>query len=230
LGGRLTNTFDHHRWFSIPVDWECLHIGEFAEQSSLRNTGGTQLPVLSCTKYDGLVDSLTYFGRRIYSEDTSNYRIVQRGEFAYATNHLEEGSIGYLDFLDAGLISPMYTVFRTDKAAVNDHFLLKVFKTAMFLHIFQANTSSSVDRRGGLRWEDFARLRVPMPSLDEQGEIDEVLTDAKRAADLHRKELASFQTQKRGLMQKLLTGEWRAPLSDSEVGDLAERAATGEAA
>jgi len=59
-----------------------------------KNAQGSNLPVLSCTKHRGLVLSEEYFGKRVHAEDTSGYRIVQRGEFAYATNHIEEGSIG----------------------------------------------------------------------------------------------------------------------------------------
>ena len=30
----------------------------------------------------------------MFSDDTSTYKMVKRGQFAYATNHIEEGSIG----------------------------------------------------------------------------------------------------------------------------------------
>lgn len=75
---------------TIPVDWEYLHISEVAKQLSLKNKECEDLQVLSCTKHHGLVDSLSYFGKRIFSEDTSTYKVVPRNAFAYATNHIEE--------------------------------------------------------------------------------------------------------------------------------------------
>ena len=214
-----------HRWFSLPKDWMSPRISEIAQQANQVNTPGEKLTVLSCTKHDGLVKSLAYFGRQVFSADTSAYKIVERGQFAYATNHLEEGSIGYLDFCDKALISPMYTVFKTDSSKVNDRFLLKVFKTSIYLHIFQANTSASVDRRGGLRWDEFGKIRVPLPELAEQARIDSLLSSARREIDVLKAVRKNLDRQRRGLTQKLLTGKWRVPQRDEEVETAVERSA-----
>ncbi len=94
--------------------------------------------------HDGLVDSLEYFGRQIFSNDLTTYKVVERGQFAYATNHIEEGSIGYQAYHDAALISPMYTVFQPVDQ-VDDDFLFRVLKTEKYRHIFEINTSGTVD-------------------------------------------------------------------------------------
>lgn len=192
----------------VPNDWEYLHIGDIAKEVSIKNTNGKNLTVLSCTKHHGLVDSLRYFGKRVFSENTANYKIVKRGQFAYATNHIEEGSIGYQDLYDEALISPMYTVFETN-GRIDDSFFYKLLKTELYRHIFETNTSGSIDRRGGLRWNDFARIRVALPSLPEQRRIAVVLNACDRELDLLRRQLAALKRQKRGLMQKLLTGQIR---------------------
>lgn len=57
-------------------------------------------------------------------------------------------------------------------------------KTATFLHIFQANTSASVDRRGGLRWDDFAKIRVPLPAVAEQKSISQFIDTGRREITL----------------------------------------------
>ena len=170
--------------------------------------GGRDLPVLSCTKYDGLVDSLTYFGRQIFSEDTSTYKVVRRHQFAYATNHIEEGSIGYQDLYDEALISPMYTVFAT-APGVDDRFLYALLKTEMYRQIFERSTSASVARRGSLRWNEFARIHVPLPSLAEQTAIVDVLHACDQEIALLSRKLTLLQQQKQGLMQQLLTGKVR---------------------
>jgi len=78
----------------LPVDWEYVPISKVAKEVNVRNQEDRDYPVLSCTKHYGLVDSLEYFGRQIFSDDLSSYKVVKRGQFAYATNHIEEGSIG----------------------------------------------------------------------------------------------------------------------------------------
>ncbi|MEW8701856.1 MAG: restriction endonuclease subunit S [Candidatus Thiodiazotropha sp.] len=196
------------RWGSYPTDWQYLPIGDIAEQVSEKNRNGSELPVLSCTKHNGLVDSLKYFGKQVFSKDLSTYKIVRRDQFAYATNHIEEGSIGYQDIYDEAVISPMYTVFETDDG-INDRFLYLVLKTELYRHIFEANTSASVDRRGSLRWKEFSKIHIPVPSLDEQRAIVEVFDCCDRELKLLGQQLDAFKEQKRGLMQQLLTGKVR---------------------
>lgn len=225
LNGKRTTELVASRWFATPADWSVVRIGAVAAQSSDVNAMGTAIPVLSCTKHSGLVDSLEYFDRQVFSSDTSAYKIVRRGQFAYATNHLEEGSIGYLDFYDQGLVSPMYTVFSTAQNTVNDGFLYKLLKTKTFLHIFQANTSASVDRRGGLRWDEFADIRIPLPPIAEQQEISTILDTARRETAVLQAQRDALDKQKRGLMQKLLTGEWRVAVEEPSAKPAKKRAA-----
>ncbi|MHB1295313.1 MAG: restriction endonuclease subunit S [Anaerolineae bacterium] len=207
--GFVRSTEQHRgKFFDIPADWTWVAIGDISRQVSRKNGANLSLPVLSCTKYDGLVDSLAYFGRRVFSDDTSTYKIVRRGEFAYATNHIEEGSIGLQELYDAALISPMYTVFGL-KGGMDAHYLYALVKTELYRHIFEVNTSGTVNRRGALRWNDFGLIPVPMPSLAEQRKIAEVLREQDEETATVAAKLAALQAQKRGLMQRLLTGEVR---------------------
>lgn len=107
--------------------WQSKHMHEIANEITIINRQSKEFTVLSCTKYSGLVPSLEYFGRKVFSNDVSKYKIVPRNSFAYATNHIEEGSIGYQNKYENALISPMYTVFKTNSEINNDylHFLLK---------------------------------------------------------------------------------------------------------
>lgn len=198
--------------YDLPKDWGYPTIGDIAVAVSKKNGTKTSLPVLSCTKHSGLVDSLAYFGKQVFSKDLSTYKVVPRGAFAYATNHIEEGSIGYQDLHDKALISPMYTVFKTS-GAVHDGFLFKLLKTEWYRHIFQTRTSASVDRRGSLRWKEFAKIHIPLPSMEEQGKIAEVLDKAEQEIEEHRNQLTALKEQKKGLMQQLLTGKVRVKVS-----------------
>lgn len=196
-----------NRWFAVPEHWKIVRVGSVAKEAKATNNTGAEIPVLSCTKYDGLVDSLSYFGKQVFSLDTSAYKVVSRGEFAYATNHIEEGSIGYQDFYEKGLVSPMYTVFKTS-TAIDDGYLFKVLKTETYRHIFQVNTSASVDRRGSLRWNEFAKLLIPLPPIEEQQKISATLDVVRQEILLLKQQADALRRQKRGLMQKLMTGVW----------------------
>lgn len=203
------------RFGSLPVDWKHVAIECVASEFSAKNVADEQLPVLSCTKHTGLVDSLAYFNKRIFSEDTTTYKIVERNCFAYATNHIDEGSIGYQNLYDKALISPMYTVFKTS-GAIDNGFLFKLLKTEHYRQIFAANTNASVDRRGSLRWGDFKKIEIPLPSLKEQVAISAVIDVAEQEVSSIEKQLIVLREEKRALMQQLLTGKRRVRIPACE--------------
>ncbi len=196
------------RFGVYPADWRRASLGDITHEVAARNAAGQKLPVLSCTKHRGLVLSEEYFGKRVYADDTSNYRVVTRGEFAYATNHIEEGSIGYQDICAAGLVSPIYTVFKST-GEIDDAYLFRVLKSPLLVHLYRVNTSSSVDRRGSLRYDEFARIHVWLPKKAEQRAIATVLDTCDDELQLLRAQRDAIDQQKRGLMQKLLTGAIR---------------------
>jgi type I restriction enzyme S subunit len=196
-------------FYDYPSEWAHPQIKEIASEVTVRNSSGIIQTVLSCSKYAGLVNSLEYFGKQVYSDDISNYKVVQLGQFAYPANHIEEGSIGLLDHVPSGIVSPIYIVFRTDPYKVFAPYLYALFKTETYRHIFAMATNASVDRRGSLRWKEFSSIRVPLPSFDEQRRIVTVLDVADREIKILFRQLEEYKNQKRGLMQKLLTGQIR---------------------
>lgn len=201
---------------SLPQDWGYRRISEVAVEVSQKLGGGSPYPVLSCTKHQGLVDSLSYFNKQIYSLDTSTYKVVPRGCFVYATNHIDEGSIGHQDLYDFGLVSPMYTAFKVNDD-VFDAYLFALLKTEHYRQIFASATNASVDRRGSLRWKDFRNLHIPVPPIAEQKAIANVLALAEREANLLKGQLKLLREEKAALMVQLLTGKRRVRLIDAET-------------
>lgn len=115
---------------------------------------------------------------------------------------------GYQDLYDFGLVSPMYTVFRTNQE-IDDGYLYRLLKTEHYRQIFAAATNSSVDRRGSLRWNEFKKLHISIPSIEEQRAIADLLNHADREIELFGVQLKSLRTEKKALMQQLLTGKRR---------------------
>lgn len=207
-GFAKTKKYVPHRFFKLPADWGHLQLREIASERSERNGQVRNATVLSCSKYRGFVLSSEYFGKQVFSEDTSNYKVVRKGWFGFPANHVEEGSIGLLKDFDVGIVSPIYIVFSVCNRVLPEY-LYAVFKTETFRHIFAISTNASVDRRGSLRWREFGLIQVPLPSLPEQRAITAVLRTADEEITHLEAELAALEKQKRGLMQKLLTGAVR---------------------
>ena len=55
-------------------------------------------------------------------------------------------------------------------------------------------------------------VEIPLPPREEQKQIAETLSTAQQEIGLLKQLTEKYKTQKRGLMQKLLTGEWRVKL------------------
>ena len=197
-------------WFgNIPATWSYPAMEEIAVEVKMRaGPGFEKFSVISCTKYEGLVDSLEYFGKKVFGDDRSNYKVVERAHFAYPSNHIEEGSIGLLHHRDRGVVSPIYTVFEVT-ADVLPEYLYLVFKTEKCRHLFASGTNASVNRRGSLRWREFRKLRLPIPSRPEQEAIVTLARALQSELDLLRNLRNALDRQRRGVMELLLTGTVR---------------------
>ncbi len=199
-GRKRLNGFDEN--------WKEYHIKDIAKQISIKNKEDKQLTVLSCTKYDGLVPSLEYFGRKIYSDNLTSYKIVAKNHFAYATNHIEEGSIGYQENYPEALISPMYTIFKTGNL-IDDSFFYKLLKSHRLIYEYNARMEGSINRRGGLRWNNFSMIKVIIPSIKEQKYIANVVNKLGDEIEILKDKKEKLEEQKKGIMQLLLTGKKR---------------------
>ncbi|MFC2973246.1 restriction endonuclease subunit S [Azotobacter bryophylli] len=200
------------KYGEIPVDWQFTSLASIARQVSKRNIDGKDYPVLSCSKHYGFVNSLDYFSKKVYSTDVSGYKVIERGCFGFPSNHIEEGSIGYQNICDAGIVSPIYIVFKANEQMVDSQFLYALLKTEYYKQIFSAATNASVDRRGSLRWDDFSKIKVQLPSLAEQRSIVRGLSAADREIETLQHQLAGLKKEKKALMQQLLTGKRRVSI------------------
>jgi len=209
--------FKKTRYGIIPKDWEYPAIKDVCTQVTEKNTESADYPVLSCSKYDGFVDSLKYFKKKVYSDDTSGYRLIHRGCFGFPSNHVEEGSIGLQNLYDTGIVSPIYVVFRAKPKKVDNTYLYAVLKTDHYRQIFGAATNASVDRRGSLRWKEFSLIHVPLPPLEEQQRISTVLATADQEISALQQKLDTLKQEKKALMQQLLTGKRRVKIDNKEV-------------
>lgn len=201
-------------FYDYPKDWQHPRILEIAKEVTNRNWEKADYPVISCSKHEGFVNSLEYFGKKVFSDDTSNYKIIEKYQFGFPANHVEEGSIGLLTHVDRGILSPIYIVFEIDRSAVFPQYLYSLLKTELYKHIFSSNTNASVNRRGSLRWKEFSKIRVPLPAMEEQIKIQSTMDSIDKEIDQLTKKKCLISDQKKSLMQKLLTGEIRVNVAN----------------
>lgn len=110
---------------------------------------------------------------------------------------------------EGGLVShrfPTY-VFKPDKASPN-YFRFLILQP-YFKYLLDLISPGGAGRNRVLSKKEFIKLEVKCPELDEQVAIASVLSEADKELKLHQQQLNTLKEQKKGLMQKLLTGEIR---------------------
>lgn len=188
------------------------HIGAFAEEVSARNRGGNEARVLSVTNSRGFVLPEDQFERRVASADLSNYKVVHRGQYAYNPSRINVGSIARLDGWDDGVLSPMYVVFRLNGDEVNSDYFLHWLNSHEARQRIKNSAQGSV--RETVSFSEFAAITIPLPDSSTQTAIARYLNALREEIVLLGQSVSALKTQKRGLMQKLLTGQWRLPVQE----------------
>jgi len=195
-----------------------LRLSEFTHRVTRKNLEGDGHP-LTISGAEGLVSQSRYFGKRIASAKTDHYTLLKRGEFAYNKSYSAGYPLGAIKRLDAyaeGIVSTLYLCFALDedKAPISDYFVYFCEAGGFNHQIYQVAQEGA--RNHGLlnvTADDFFAMAMPIPPRDVQERVVRAMGAAMRELALLSDQLTALKTQKRGLMQKLLTGQWRAPVS-----------------
>jgi type I restriction enzyme S subunit len=162
--------------------------------------------LLSVTQDRGVIPRSMLEGR-VMSPDgtTASYKLIKRGDFAISLRSFQ-GGIEYSNY--QGIISPAYTVLRP-KIELNRDFYRLFFKSYLFIEKYLNLAVIGIRDGKQISIPDFLSIKIPVPPLEEQKEIAETLSVCQHEIDLLKQLKEKYKTQKRGLMQKMLTGEWR---------------------
>lgn len=205
LQSKSRNDIQALRFKEFSGTWQEVKLGEVLEESSQRNKSLQIDNVLSVTNSMGFIQQKEYFEKEVASKNTSNYKIINYGEFAYNPARINVGSIALLDSYEIGILSPMYIVFKCVR--VNKYFFKYWLDSFMFKGILGQFLAGSV--RQVLAFSDMKQIKIYLPSLQEQEKIARVLSLCDEEIQTFKKMLESRKKQKRGLMQNLLNGKVR---------------------
>lgn len=159
--------------------------------------------VMGVTKAQGVVP----MREQTISRDISRYKLLPPRAFAYNPMRINVGSIAMNETSKTVLVSPDYVVFGCNPGGIEPDYVDHLRKTAWWAHYINSGGSGSVRQR--TYYADLAALRLPLPDIEEQREIVAILNAAKADLSSTEEMIEAVKLQKRGLMQKLLTGEWR---------------------
>lgn len=209
---RLLNDLIHqgrskHTWKGFNLSDLCSPV---SRKNSENNTN-----VLTSSAQNGLVSQLEYYNKSVSAENITDYYLLKKGEFAYnrsSANGYPYGATKRLDRYEKGVLSTLYLCFslKPDAPCESD-FLLHLFESGTVNRELRAVCQEGARSHGllNITKSDFFGMKVFLPEQEQQRKVKSLLNSSKKEIDLLKRLTEKYKAQKRGLMQKLLTGEWR---------------------
>lgn len=177
--------------------------------------------LLSVTQDQGVVPRSMLSGRVMSpAGSTAGYKLVEKGNFVISLRSFQ-GGLEYSDY--RGIVSPAYTVL-SPKKKIHSGFYRHFFKSYIFIEKYLAVAVIGIRDGKKISSTDFDTIKIPYPDMEEQIKIALKLDAARQEINLLKDILEKYRCQKRGLMQKLLTGEWQVSSSQPVAEDMYQEA------
>lgn len=199
---------------SLKKQTKTYSIKELFDVVNRKNKVGNTNVLTSSAQY-GLVNQQEYYKKSIASSDISGYYLLEKGDFAYNRSYstgYPYGVIKRLDKYESGVLSTLYLcmTLKKDYRSLSDYFVF------LFESGYLNNQLALICREGArnhgllnVSKDDFFNMKVQLPSEKEQQNIVCILQNHSCELSLLKQQLENYKKQKQGLMQKLLTGQWR---------------------
>ncbi|NMB82258.1 MAG: hypothetical protein GYA14_10615 [Ignavibacteria bacterium] len=194
-------------------------IGELVEEFSVR---AKSIADYSSFEFYGVSNEAGITKSKYAVESKAEeYKIIEKGCFAYNPYRINVGSIAYFDKDERGFISPAYIVFKTKQESIIPELLLKFLKSTEGLRQIKLHARGTV--RQALRFEDLCRIKITIPSYDEQINLYKKVTAVEKETIALNKEINNqfnivSKLRKaflREAMQGKLTESWRKAIFES---------------
>ena len=188
-----------HRCYSLKTNM--VSLSELLKQCTEKNRTGLDLQVLSVSnKYGFIAQSDQFENREVASDDTSNYKVVEKGMFAYNPARINVGSIALYEKDGKGIVSPMYVCFST-KQSLLPNYLKHYFASHTFRHEMYKRLEGSV--RLCLTFEGLCNIEIPLPSIKLQENIGKYLSTIEHKVSLEENVLFQYQQQRSYLLSQM---------------------------
>ena len=162
---------------------------------SNRNKSNTDLPVLSVSNRQGFIAQSEQFENRVIaSDDTSNYKIVIKDDFAYNPARINVGSIARLVNYESGIVSPMYLCFRCSNEILPEYLEL-FFQSRYFQLEVEKKLEGSV--RLCLSMDGMKSIQFSLPPIYEQKALTEKLKAIQSKLDNEEMMNLLYQAQRK---------------------------------
>jgi type I restriction enzyme S subunit len=195
------------RFPGFPAPWRETKLSTFFAPKDDRAPTKTPL-ILSCSKVYGILPQSERFSKQLASVSNAHYKHIVPGDLVYDPMLLWDASIAFSEY--DGIVSPAYeTLTWTGDETGDRRFFKALFKSQTMRYVYTTISQGTNARRRKAPVTDFLKVSLKMPEVEEQRRIADILSALDEEILLLRKQRDALNEQKKGLMQKLLTGEVR---------------------
>lgn len=194
----------HHRKYMKNIDlslfaWEQRKLNEIADKVSEKNKNNEFSEPFTNSAEQGIISQKDYFDREIVNNENLNgYYIVRNDDFIYNPRISVTAPVGPINrnrLGRNGVMSPLYTVFRTHD--IDNLYLEFYFKTTKWHRFMKLNGDSGARfDRFTISSTQFMEMPIPYPTLEEQQKIGEYFDSLDLLITLHhRKQIYVLNTR-----------------------------------
>ncbi|MBU7597382.1 hypothetical protein JGS22_006980 [Streptomyces sp. P38-E01] len=221
-----------------PAGWKPGTLDDVLEHVDVRNKDKAVEMVLSVTEGRGIVPQSEVFNKRVATEDTSKYKVLQPFDIAWNPYLLWTGAIGQWLRDSAGVTSPVYPVFRV-REGQDARFWGMVLEGGVLTPYFDSRAIGSIARRRRTTIPVFKEAPIFIPPRPTQerivkiiGAVDDQIaaleSEVSTARRLLNSVLAEHFATVMGKPQRIVDlcshvvgGVWGKPEGEGEVDRLA---------
>ena len=195
----------------LPIGWTLKRLGDITERITRKNTINNN-NVLTISAEHGFISQDKFFTKIVASKDLSKYILLYKGDFCYNKSYCRGYPYGVFRKLknyDVGVATSLYIYFKIIEG--DSTFFEYLFDVGTLNKQLSIISQEGVRNHGLLNVpiEDFFNMTVPFPPIDEQKRIAEVLSLCDKLIENLTKLIEKKEIYKKGVMQRVLTGEVR---------------------
>ena len=163
--------------------------------------GDNKYPVLSITRWNGLILQSDRFKKEIASRDKSNYKIVPKNKLVVAFP-IDEGLICSQTVVEKGIVSPAYNIFNINEEKINPIVLEHILRSDYAIQYYLSKLRGTTLRRRMIPRSDLNSMPIKLPERERQNQyLNELIKIDKSKATLQ-KALDEAQVLFDSLMQE----------------------------
>lgn len=194
------------RFSGFTEDWEQRKLNEIADKVSEKNKNNEFSEPFTNSAEQGIISQKDYFDREIVNnENLDSYYIVRNDDFIYNPRISVTAPVGPINrnrLGRNGVMSPLYTVFRTHD--IDNLYLEFYFKTTKWHRFMKLNGDSGARfDRFTISSTQFMEMPIPYPTLEEQRKIGGCFDSLDHLITLHQRKCEELQNVKKYMLQNM---------------------------